>query len=464
MALTRPAPTGENTVTATAETGEHTVTAAAEPHPARERRRTALYAELPPPVEVALRAVRLEAQLGDPADPANRYGLPALSALEGADGPPAPADLRAEFLPRGAGGQFTTADQLVRVLRPLFRRSLALGHAWAGRPLLAAADGTRPAPDRPAELAALLGPSALLAATGTVLRTAVRVVDELSAHDPAVRQWHGTLAGDFADLLACESLTIVALRSLVLPAEATAPLAAVVGHVVPQIVADIHSDLELVLNETGFAPGSLEQRTLAKLTADLAAGGQWPDPAACRARLVAALPDLADNGQPSTEAIALLRIGDTTPLPADLLPGGTGSHHVLADALATAAAARPAEGEDGALARAARRLRTERRTLRLPSLQAADAPSADPAARALADRQALVLLAAAVLGVRRAADPATFLSSPDWALFALVRITERLGLPRPPVPTDPRDAVWKELAERGQRDVDCDVYATKSLW
>ncbi|MEV0184358.1 hypothetical protein AB0I54_34490 [Streptomyces sp. NPDC050625] len=452
MALTRPAPTGENTDTATAE-----------PRPARERRRAA-YAELPPPVEVALRAVRLEAQLGDPADPANRYGLPALSAVEGTEGPPSPADLRPEFWPRAAGGHYTSADQLVRVLRPLFRRDLALGHAWGTRPLRAAADGTRPAPGRPAELAALLGPVALIAATGTVLRTAVRVVDELGHHEPAARQWHGTLAGDFADLLACESLTTVALRSLVLPAEATALLTAVVGYVVPQLVADVHSDLELVLNETGFAPGSLEQRSLAKLRADLAAGGQWPDPAACRARLVAALPDLAENGEPAPDAGALFRIGDAAAVPADLLPEGTGCHHVLADTLATAAAARPAEGEDGALARAARRLRTERRTLRLPCLQAADASPEDPAARALADRQAQVLLAAAVLGVRRAADHTTFLSSPDWALLALVRLTERLGVPRPPVPADPREDVWAELAERGRRDVDCDVYATKSLW
>ncbi|MFE0514236.1 hypothetical protein [Streptomyces sp. NPDC058964] len=453
MALTRPAPSGE-----------HTVTATAEPRPARERRRAAVYAELPPPVEVALRTVRLEAQLGDPADPANRYGLPALTALEGSDGPPAPADLRAEFLPRAAGGHFTTADQLVRVLRPLFRRDLALGHAWATRVLPAAADGTRPAPDRPAELAALLGPAALIAATATVLRTATRVVAELGPQEPSVRQWHGTLAGDFADLLACESLTTVALRSLVLPAEATAVLTATVGYVVPQVVADIHNDLELVLNETGFAPGSLEQRTLAKVTADLAAGGQWPDPAACRARLVAALPDLAGTGQPPADTAALFRIGDPAGIGADLLPEGTGCHHVLADALATAAAARPAEAEDGALARAARRLRTERRMLRLPSLQAADASTADPAARALADRQALVLLAAAVLGVRRAAGHTTFLSSPDWALLALVRITERLGVPRPPVPADPREDVWAELAERGRRDLDCDVYATKSLW
>ncbi|UXY33097.1 hypothetical protein [Streptomyces sp. HUAS TT20] len=452
MALTRPAPTGENTDTATAE-----------PRPARERRRAA-YAELPPPVEVALRAVRLEAQLGDPADPANRYGLPALSAVEGTEGPPSPADLRAEFRPRAAGGHYTSADQLVRVLRPLFRRDLALGHAWGTRPLLAAADSTRPAPARPAELAALLGPVALIAATGTVLRTAVRIVDEVDRREPAARQWHGTLAGDFADLLACESLTTVALRSLVLPAEATALLTAAVGYVVPQLMADVHNDLELVLNESGFAPGSLEQRSLAKLRADLATGGQWPDPAACLARLVAALPDLAENGPGEADATALFRIGDTAAVPADLLPEGTGCHHVLADALATAAAARPAEGEDGALARAARRLRTERRTLRLPCLQAADASPEDPAARALADRQAQVLLAAAVLGVRRAADHTTFLSSPDWALLALVRLTERLGVPRPPVPADPRDDVWAELAERGRRDVDCDVYATKSLW
>ncbi|MFJ3235771.1 hypothetical protein [Streptomyces sp. NPDC086787] len=453
MALTRPVPTGE-----------HTTTTAAGPPPARERRRTAGYAELPPPVDVALRAVRLEAQLGDPADPANRYGLPALTALQGTDGPPAPADLHAEFLPATAGGHFTTAEELVRVLRPLFRRSPALGHAWAARPLLATTGTARPAPARPAELAALLGPAALLAATATVLRTAVYAVKNPGGDDGTARQWHGTLAGDFADLLACESLTAVALRCLDLPAEATAPLTAAVGYVVPLLLAGIHNDLELVLNETGLTPAGLEQRTLARLSADLTAGGGWPDPAACRDRLVTALPALAADGQPPADATTLLRIGERTVLPPGPLPEDTAGHHVLAAALATAAAARPAEGEDGALARAARRLRTERRTLRTPCLTAATAPPADPAARALADRQALVLLAAAVLGVRRAADHTTFLSSPDWALLALVRITERLGLPRPPVPADPRDAVWAELARRSSSGIDCDVYATKSLW
>ncbi|GGJ44511.1 hypothetical protein [Streptomyces brasiliensis] len=445
-------------------TGERTLPTARAPRPAGRPYLARAYAELPPPVGMALRAVRLEAQLGDPADPANRYGLPALSALTGPDGPPPPADLRAEFLAPEAGGHFTGAAELARVLRPLLCRDLALGHTWATRPLSGPGGDLRAAGGRETELAALLGPFALIAATGRALRTAVGIVDGLGA-DPAARQWHGTLAGAFADLLACESLTTVALRCLVLPAEATAVLGAAVGHVVPQLAADILGDLELVLNESGLAPASLQQRTLAKLTADLAAApARWPGAAGCRDRLVTALPDLAAPGQvPAAAGGVLFGLGEAVAVPAGLLPAGTGCHHVLADALAGAAAARPAEGH-GALARLARRLRTERRTLHLPSLTAADAVEADAGVWALADRQALLLLAGAVLGVHRAAQDGTFLAAADWALLALVRVTERLGVPLPPLPADPRTGVWAHLAERGRRGLDCDVYATKTLW
>ncbi|MCZ0997868.1 hypothetical protein O1M63_06445 [Streptomyces mirabilis] len=60
--------------------------------------------------------------------------------------------------------------------------------------------------------AALLGPAALVAAAGGVLRQAALAVAGRGSGEPALRQWQPVLAAAFADLLACESLTCVALR------------------------------------------------------------------------------------------------------------------------------------------------------------------------------------------------------------------------------------------------------------
>ncbi|NEA96386.1 hypothetical protein G3I22_29660, partial [Actinospica acidiphila] len=110
----------------------------------------------------------------------------------------------------------------------------------------------------------------------------------------------------------------------------------------------------------------------------------------------------------------------------------------------------------------ARRLASEQRTLRLPYPAAGHTGPADPVARALADRQALLLLAAAVLGVGQEAEG--FLGRPHWALLALTRVTRRLGAPLPEPFLDPAGDVWAELAGRTRQGVDCDVYGSELLW
>ncbi|QIY60600.2 hypothetical protein HEP85_01455 [Streptomyces sp. RPA4-2] len=226
------------------------------------------YAALPPPLEVALAALRLEALLGDPRDAANPYGLPALTtsrtttgSITGrAGGVGGAGEDRAGLLAAAGLGRIRAADQLVRALRPVLRRDVALGHACA------AAAGPCPVP------AALLGPAALLAATGTVLRQAARIVAGRCHGEPALRQWRPVLATVFADLLACESLTSVALRRPAGPASG-ALLPAVAGYVVPTVVADVLAQLDLVLTECGHGPAGLEGRMLAKLAGDLPAAG-----------------------------------------------------------------------------------------------------------------------------------------------------------------------------------------------
>lgn len=465
------------------------------------------------------------------------------------------------------------AEQLFRALRPAFGRDLALGHAQGTSALSAA-----PHPDR---LAPLLGPAALIAATGGCLRTATRIVEGLGRHESGASQWRPVLAAVFADLLACESLTTVALRAAGLPGPGGAegpdggaggggPLVAVAGYVVPLLVGDLLGDLELVLNECGSDAGSTERRTLAKVAADRAvARVDWAAAAACQAELVRGLARSADtSGHREHPGLrALFRLGpeaapgaggrgdggpdgtggsagtdgayrtdsaDCTDGPdgADRTDGpygtvgrddclgavaatltgatarlahvgmyrdmgagtgtgggggvvvgsgtdtggdGTGTSVGVGVGVAarvgtgtgTAAGVGGGDPSAGALTRLGRRLATEQRELSTVCRRwAGPYDPADPAARALADRQALLLLAASVLGVREAAaeDGVPFLGRPDWALLALSRIAGRLGAPLPGGTPDAHPGVWTELAVRGAHGVDCDLRATKLPW
>lgn len=457
MTLTRPGPLAPE---------EAAAAPAAPPH-----------ADMPPlgdgplSADVVLRARWLDVLLGDPLRPTWPYGRTASGAAREV---PAPSGALGAVLPGPADVRRLGAAGVVRVLRPLFRRDLGLAHAWAVRPLTGALAGAE-AGGPGTELGALLGPAALIGAAGGALHTTARLVDSLAAREPGVRQWQPVLAADFADLLACESLTAVALRAADLTAGGTPALTAAAGYVVPQLVGQVLDDLELVLNEAGFGPDTAERRVLAELAADRVATGADPAAAADgQARLIRALPSLADpaggafragEGHEHLASRELFRLGQT----------GTALTGTRVGALSTAdvaaalpgAAARLSERTDddpalAALTRVARRLATEQRTLRLPYPAAGHTGPADPVARALADRQALLLLAAAVLGVGQEAEG--FLGRPHWALLTLARVTRRLGAPLPEPAVDPAGDVWAELAERTRQGVDCDVYGSELLW
>ncbi|MGW7256797.1 hypothetical protein [Streptomyces sp. NPDC054834] len=232
----------------------------------------------------------------------------------------------------------------------------------------------------------------------------------------------------------------------------------------PLLVGEVLDDLELVLNECGFGADSPERRTLAKLARDRAvARVDWAAAASWQQLIVRGLAELTDPARHGErpELSGLFRLEDAD-------AGDGDCHGVLAATLAGATARLDGDGDQvtAALARVARRLVTEQRALRVACGPDASHDPADPAARALADRHALLLLAAAVLGVREAAENTwvRFLGGPHWALLALGRITERLGAPLPGRTPDPHPAVWAELAERSGHGVDCDLYATKLLW
>ncbi|MGW4141725.1 hypothetical protein ACWELV_33865, partial [Streptomyces mirabilis] len=388
------------------------------------------YAALPPPLRVALAALRLEVLLGDPRDAANPYSLPALAAPAGSAASAGSAGAgegagwsgRAGALLTAAGlGQVRAADQRVRALRPLLRRDLALGRAavaWGG-PGVPPAGRVRgrageSSPVSSPVPAALMGPAALVAAAGGVLRQAALVVAGRGSGEPALRQWQPVLAAAFADLLACESLTCVALRRPAAPAPGSGSgvgaglLGAVAGYVVPTVLADVLAQLGLVLAECGQGPAGTGSGMLAKLTGDLPlAGVDAAGAAYWQARLAGALPALAGE-EPRTAhrgpLPAFFRLADP-PAPAPAVgvaaageqgdghtpdghetdghetdghePGGYGvggDDRVVLSGLLRAGAARTdgADGGDGgdtggaALGALARRLLTEQRALRRP--------------------------------------------------------------------------------------------------
>ncbi|MER5886557.1 acyl-CoA dehydrogenase [Streptomyces sp. NPDC001941] len=87
--------------------------------------------------DARVRAARLEASLGDPYDPANPHGLATLFGADDQRSVPRAtealldgAGLAAEFVPAEYGGRLTRADLLARVLRPVFRRDVALGFGY----------------------------------------------------------------------------------------------------------------------------------------------------------------------------------------------------------------------------------------------------------------------------------------------------------------------------------------------
>ncbi|MFG2463699.1 acyl-CoA dehydrogenase [Streptomyces sp. NPDC048523] len=91
------------------------------------------------------RAARLDTLLDNPYDPANEHGFAAFLAADQERRPArsaerllADAGLAAEFVPARQGGTLARADLLMKVLRPVFRRDVALGFAGGVTSLFAA--------------------------------------------------------------------------------------------------------------------------------------------------------------------------------------------------------------------------------------------------------------------------------------------------------------------------------------
>lgn len=309
------------------------------------------------------------------------------------------------------------------------------------------------------------------AAADTVLHSAVRAATT-GRSGPVARRWHKPLTGVFADLLACDSMATVVLRALSLLPEQAHVFAAAVKYVVPDLLRENLEELATVLGARGHEHDSPEYGALDKLARDLpVAGLGHAGTAACQAVIAPQLRGLADRAwftedEPPPE---LFRSGAALP-PLDYrsLSIAGGGDFMAASLTASAArleATRGVGGQLAALAALAEAFVAELRALReqcrrLPAY--GTNALADPAVCILADRYSQIVAAAAVLGIWEGQDGTDpFLAHPAWAVLALSRLGERLGVPVPDLPDGCREQVMDELLRRYRAGLSCDLDAVR---
>ncbi|WP_203613416.1 acyl-CoA dehydrogenase [Streptomyces rochei] len=315
-----------------------------------------------------------------------------------------------------------------------------------------------------------LVPGIVLAGVDGVLRQAVRAATENRPGGQPARRWHRALAGVFADLLACDAMAVTGLRALSLVPQDAYLLAAAVKYTMPDLLREDLEDLAAVLGARGYDRGPL-YGGFQKLARDLpVAGLGHSGTAVCQAVLVPQLPALARTAwfrtpEPPAE---LFRPGAALPAFDHRRLTHSGTDDLLTATLIGVAerlGAQPPEGpQHAALAALARTFVEELRVLRArcAALPVSGSAAFDPQACALADRYALVLAAAACLGVWEAQSGGdSFLSRPAWAVLALSRIGRRLGAPVPDLPPGLEAEVLAEVLERSLRRRSLDLYGTE---
>ncbi|MFE1110588.1 acyl-CoA dehydrogenase [Streptomyces rochei] len=312
-------------------------------------------------------------------------------------------------------------------------------------------------------------PGTVLAGVDSVLRLAVRAATENRPDGRPARRWHKALSGVFADLLACDAMAVTGLRALSLVPQHAHLLAAAVKYTMPDLLREDLEELAAVLGARGYDRGPL-YGGFQKLARDLpVAGLGHSGTAVCQAVLVPQLPALARTAwfRTAEPSAALFLPGAPLP-PLDhrrLTHSGTDDPltATLIGAAERLAARTGTQPLHAALAALARALVEELRVLRArcAALPAAGSTVFDPLACALADRYALLLCAAACLGVWEGqADGDGFLADPAWAVLVLSRIGRRLGIAVPETPADAEQAVLAEALGRCRHGRSLDLYDT----
>ncbi|WP_329199422.1 MULTISPECIES: acyl-CoA dehydrogenase [unclassified Streptomyces] len=310
-----------------------------------------------------------------------------------------------------------------------------------------------------------------VAALDTSLRTAVRFDRENSGG------WQGrgidgrtgaALTNAFVNLLLYDSLAVVATRALhLLPAE-TSVYSAALKYLLPRVLTETMYDLSIVLG-SGFYTregtlGIFQKHVRDVPVLSLGHAGT----VACQATVIPQMPRLARSSWfIEDEAPAgLFRLrGDLPPLRTDRLSLACGRDSLTASMLVVAAGVEGSGPVERALRTLAGQLVEElrdvrRRVLRLEA--AGSASTAQPARFALMDRYALLLAAAAVLGLwdqaRYGPDP--FLADPCWAAAALHRIARRLGTRVADLPPECETRIRHEVQLRFSTQISYDLYST----
>ncbi|MEU8961407.1 acyl-CoA dehydrogenase family protein [Streptomyces sp. NPDC048491] len=287
------------------------------------------------------------------------------------------------------------------------------------------------------------------------------------------------LTDAFVDLLICDALSVVAARTLHLrPAEASVPSAAV-KYLVPKLLQENSYRLGVVLGARSYVrkgPYAAFQKAARDLPVVALAHASG---AVCLANIIPQLPRLAERAwlpaldgtaaQPPYEE-ALFRLHDPLP-PLDFhrLELTTRGADSLAARLPVFARDLGRQAADCSSLSELAYLTAEfsdaladlaRRSAALPPTERT--PVAGRRSFLLAERYALLLAAAACLGVWRAADPSDgFLADPLWVTAALRRLAERLEPRREPLPQATSRALFNELSRRHDGGRTFDLFHTR---
>ncbi|WP_405404630.1 acyl-CoA dehydrogenase [Streptomyces sp. NBC_01104] len=314
-------------------------------------------------------------------------------------------------------------------------------------------------------------PGMALGATDTNLRTVVgfalgRQLYRRSAME--IPHARATLSAAFLDLLICDSLSLAATRAVHVLPEETSVYAAAVKYLVPKMLTDAMYDLSIVLGarfyvrEGEFGIFQKHVRDLPVLSLGHAGS------AACQATIIPQLSRLAKRawfaGDPAPPTLFRFR-EDLPPIPFDRLTLASGRDSLSASLVAAVDELPSSTPEERAVHGSALRMMDELRQIQEQSrgLEPQDRTAlASPGSFALADRYAVLLAAASVIGVWQQArdgdDP--FLADPAWAAAALQRLGRRLGRPLPDLPESCERRVHEEVLHRFHENRSYDLYNT----
>ncbi|MEO3978987.1 acyl-CoA dehydrogenase family protein [Streptomyces sp. CAU 1734] len=314
-------------------------------------------------------------------------------------------------------------------------------------------------------------PGMAIGALDTSLRTVVRFALGRQLYRRSV--WEiphaaSTLTGAFLDLLIGDSMATVATRAVHLLPDETSVYAAAVKYLVPKMLTDTMYDLSIVLGarfyvrEGEFGLFQKHVRDLPVLSLGHAGS------AACQATIIPQLSRLARRAWFAGDEAprTLFRPRDGLPgVPFEQLALASGRDSLSASLVAAADDLPSGSPEELAVQALVMRMLDQLRQLQEDSLSLSPQDRtalASPASFALADRYAVFLAAASVLGVWRAArdggDP--FLADPAWAAAALHRLARRLGQRPADLPPACEGRVQEEVLRRFHERRSYDLHDT----